>query len=522
MEDSLFIIRQKSNLLSISERKTCYNIFNEFKNDIISGLPKANLYFKKVAKALFNIGIVIVNSDKNLGLVLIDKETLIAKEETALQNGPYLFIKDFSSQSADQNSFLMEVYSSFINEIKSFSIKDKVKSNIPLKTLRFPKFYGMPKIHKDPWTIRSIFAAHSWMTTKLSAYLHSVFHEWLTTFQEQNRSHIVNSTKDFLLQWEKFAPTNADFSFADGNTEIYCVTADVEELYTNLKHNLIMEAVNYFGSYLKIDNAQLDLILKSTQVLFNYAFFTHGSKVYKQTEGIPMGTNAGPTLANLTLLYFGFFSSVQPKFLLCRFIDDILFAIRAPEAQATRTWSNIASRLFPQRSGLSLKITGQGHQVNFLDVEINTRKGQLSLYRKPMFSFNYVSARSKHPAHALKSWIKNEYYRIMLICNNPMDYYKSAQNFRYKLSHLHYEYWLTTIPAFSLLERKCLLTRASFKRSQQRSLKWIQWPYEGRGLLRCLLERVKTGFTYRRHLDFRNYREATTLNSNLLKECQYD
>jgi hypothetical protein len=54
MEDSLFIIRQKANLLSISERKTCYNIFNEFKTDISAGLPKANLYFRKVAKALLS------------------------------------------------------------------------------------------------------------------------------------------------------------------------------------------------------------------------------------------------------------------------------------------------------------------------------------------------------------------------------------------------------------------------------------------------------------------------------------
>ncbi len=52
---------------------------------------------------------------------------------------------------------------------------------------------------------------------------------------EKERNHIVNSTKDFLQQWEKFAPTN-------------------------LKHNLVLEAVNYFGSYLNIDNAQIDLL----------------------------------------------------------------------------------------------------------------------------------------------------------------------------------------------------------------------------------------------------------------------
>ncbi len=52
-----------------------------------------------------------------------------------------------------------------------------------------------------------------------------------------------------------------------------------------------------------------------------------------------------------------FFSSVQAGYLFCRYIDDIIFAIRAEKSKAISTWERIASKLFLSRSGLNLKLT---------------------------------------------------------------------------------------------------------------------------------------------------------------------
>jgi hypothetical protein len=519
MENSLQFIRKRFNLSDRIFRNIFTETLTSQWNVILPSLPKANMYFKKVKKELLKLNIVIVNSDKNLGLVLVDKKVLFLREVQALLKGPYELVISSNSTSYDS---LMNLFQEFLRDISKFpeSIRERIKSNVNLKLLKFPRFYGMPKIHKDPWSIRTIFAAHSWITTRLSSYLHSVYQDWLTLFKSQNRSHIVNSTKEFLQHWERFAPTENVTFRRNQETTIYCVTADVEELYTNLKHSLILEAIQYFGKYLALSSQELSYLLNLTQILFKYAYFNHDDRLYMQKDGIPMGTNAGPTLANLTLLYFGFFSSVQANYLFCRYIDDLFFAIRAEEPNAIRTWNNIASRLFPPRSGLSLKITGQGTRVSFLDVDVNTEKGTLSLYRKPMFSFNYVSARSKHPRHSLLSFVRNEYYRIMLICNNPCDYYINATEFRNKLLQLHYSIQDISIPAFSLSDRSFLLYREPQRSSSTTRNLWIPWPYEARGQLKPIMEVIKHRTSLHRKLDTRSLREAITLNLNILEECR--
>jgi hypothetical protein len=154
-----------------------------------------------------------------------------------------------------------------------------------------------------------------------------------------------------------------------------------------------------------------------------------------------------------------------------------------------------------------------------LDVEINSITGRLSLYRKPMFSFNYVSATSKHPRHALIAWIRNEFHRILLICNNPCDYYLNARNFRSKLLNLHYGLNDCIIPPFSQSDRIHLLTKKPMKLYKS-SLHWITWPYEAKGYLSTFLELVKSRSIRYNDLDTGSFREAITLNSNLLEECR--
>jgi hypothetical protein len=376
----------------------------------------------------------------------------------------------------------------------------------------------MPKIHKNPWSIRPIFAAHSWITTRISAYLHESYFLWLKLLENNGNSHVCYSTSDFLRRFESVFPTNEDFSFSSSQ-DIYFITADIEELYTNLKCTDILASIRFFGELLDIPNSQVNHLLSLTEILFSYSYFTHEDAVFQQINGIPMGTNAGPSLANLTLLRFGFFKCSQPNYFFTRYIDDILFAFRGTKSQALLTWNSLVSRLFSKFS-LQLKVTGSGHEVDFLDVHLNSRTGSIGLYRKPSFNFNYVHSKSKHPRHSLVSWVKNEFKRILTICNSPSEYYSAVNTFSRELLKLDYSQSLCKAPLFSLNERYLLLFGSKLKKKKIKQ-QWIPWPYELKGLLKPYLEKaLLRSMEYKGNPETLKIAEATTLNSSILTELQ--
>ncbi len=89
--------------------------------------------------------------------------------------------------------------------------------------------------------------------------------------------------------------------------------------------------------------------------------------------------NAREFRSKLIRLHYDISDILIPAYSQMGYIDDICFAIRAEKSKAISTWERIASKLFPSRFGLNLKLTGEGHKVSFLDVAIDTSKGILSL-----------------------------------------------------------------------------------------------------------------------------------------------
>ena len=199
--------------------------------------------------------------------------------------------------------------------------------SIKEKQDRLPTLYWLPKLHKRPYIARLIANSSSCTTTFLSKLLTSCLtafkKHWIRyydTVYERDGINYFWSIKNSNDVLNKFKSKNFQASTLS--------TYDFSTLYTTLPHHLIKDKL--------IDLTNRMFIRENTQYLVcneECAFFTSdvynnhnlwscqkfcdalvylldnisirfGTKLYRQTIGIPMGTNCAPLVADLFLSYY--------------------------------------------------------------------------------------------------------------------------------------------------------------------------------------------------------------------------
>ena len=145
--------------------------------------------------------------------------------------------------------------------------------------------------------------------------------------------------------------------------------------------------------------------------------FSFNNQMYKQLDGMAMGSPLGPALANI---FVGFHESrlfnntVKPG-VYFRYVDDT-FVIIGSELECDRFHVNL-NQLHP-----ALKFTAEKEQnntLNFLVVSVEKwGTGFLtSIYRKPTFTGQYIRWNSFSPKARKINLIKTLVHRALMICS---------------------------------------------------------------------------------------------------------
>ena len=219
--------------------------------------------------------------------------------------------------------------------ILCIDITAKFAVSIKEKQDRLPTFYWLPKLHKRPYKARFIANSSSCTTTVLSKLLTSCLtavkkKHWIRyydTVYERDGINYFWSIKNSNDVLNKFKSKN----FRASKLSTY----DFSKLYITLPHHLIKDKL--------IDLINRTFIRENTQYLAcneECAFFTSdvynnhnlwscqkvcdalvylldnifirfGTKLYRQTIGIPMGTNCAPLVADLFLFCYERFHEVS-------------------------------------------------------------------------------------------------------------------------------------------------------------------------------------------------------------------
>jgi hypothetical protein len=287
---------------------------------------------------------------------------------------------------------------------------------------QWPKFHCLPKLHKSGQVKgRPIAGQVNWITTPVSRILDHRLQKVMHQFPA-----ILPNSYTLVQDLMQFNSTNHI-----SNPNIWIITGDIESLYPNMNLDTLYSIID------RIDLTCTDLtryICKNSYILYN-------DLIYHQIHGIPMGTNAAVSLANI---YVGFlidrYILNNPLVLWYkRYIDD-LFILWKGDLSQWNSMQNSIQRLLgipihwddPSKTHgifLDLKITRSNYDGCFIT----------SIYQKPLNKYHYISPLSSHAPHMFSGFIKGELTRYARLSSNPFAYNHTKSLFYQRLVQRGYQ-----------------------------------------------------------------------------------
>lgn len=247
--------------------------------------------------------IIIKQADKGGTIVILDKEHYKKLVLEQLNNGH--FYREIEECEVSKT----------MNKIKRFT--KKFENHLTEKEMDYlvnfetknSNFYGLPKIHKSKelkdgmekinssyiklpqpgdLKLRPIVAGPSCPTQRLSNLIDIILKPLCDTIPS-----FIRDNMDFLNHLPKTVENNTTL-----------VSFDVTSLYTNIPHNLGLEAISF---WMDKQGHQIDqrfpkeLILEGLQLILENNHFFFDDKYYLQIKGTAMGTKVAPKYATLVL-----------------------------------------------------------------------------------------------------------------------------------------------------------------------------------------------------------------------------
>ena len=196
------------------------------------------------------------------------------------------------------------------------------------KVGKLPKLRGNPKIHKfkaPPFalkdlTFRPIIGGKETVLSGLSILLDKILQK-ITSF-------VPSKIKDSFDAIEKIS--DIDFSRFD------IVPFDARALYTHISISLVHKMLDFWLNNKETEKLFPDrfkngiFLHEGLEIIFTKNFFTFDGLIYRQEDGMAMGTNVAVSVADLSLGYLEIQAQLLPP-RWYRYIDDGLFTSQKNE-----------------------------------------------------------------------------------------------------------------------------------------------------------------------------------------------
>jgi len=433
--------------------------------------PRSNLTSadRRGLRKLRDMDVVVRPADKNLGVTIMTKDWYDAKIQQMVvhDHKSYRQVDSVPVSGVKQElrkmlvpaqvcpaplpTLFTKICEAIDPNLRSFMLSrawDKAKFSIP-------RFYLLPKLHKNPVKARPIVSSHSWVTTPVSQALDKLLQPLVALECPQ----VLRDTGHVIRKLEELPTRDATMLF----------TADVSSLYTSIPLKAVLEAITYFvdraarAGHLKdiwwwptgFHPGQVTTFLVKLMefVLYNNFFTIGNNKFYVQLIGFAMGTACAPTGANLFMAYieckYYLLYDVIPEDPLvyyCRFIDDIFGVWRGSRAQFDKFKTALAAS-YPVIK-LTWETSDATGAVPFLDLTIsfgsrwhNTGHVDLAVHRKRLNRYLYLPWSSGHPIAMKKAFLKGELIRFVRNSSNFEVFLRDVGIFASALQARGYPAW---------------------------------------------------------------------------------
>ena len=231
--------------------------------------------------------LVICRPDKGRGIVLLNHSDYIQKMEDILSDG-----SKFTFVGPPSYNTIFKTEDKINRTLKQFKdnsiITDDIYNSLYSSGSSYNILYGLPKVHKRDVPLRPILAAYNAPNFAIAKYLVPLLSDLASNQYTLNNS--ASFIPDILSQ----------------DSRLFMVSFDVQSLFTNVPltetidiiiNRLFPSDTSLFHSFDKHNFRKLlELAVADTHFIFN-------GNVYKQIDGMAMGSPLGPTFANIFMCF---------------------------------------------------------------------------------------------------------------------------------------------------------------------------------------------------------------------------
>ena len=401
-------------------------------------------HFAVIKQLRNNKEIVITKPDKGSGVVILDRTDYVNKMANILDDpstfsslGPCSTMDNTPKNETKLRNFLLGLS-------KSKNISWEIYKRIKPTGSQRPRLYGLPKIHKPGTPLRPILSMIGSAQHELAKWLSNV----LTPVLEHYSTNTIKDSFTFVK-----LINDSNFSYID-TKNCFLTSFDISSLFTKVP---LKETIDICADFLFSNPENSPSFTKSQFLeLMNWATssveFSFNDIMYRQVNGVAMGSPLGPILANIFVGYqesrlFDGSSSVRSELSDCseasdmsdvsgisnfsdvseyhecyrpvlykRYVDDT-FVIFSSKDEFEAFYARLNS-LHP-----ALNFTFEIEKENklpFLDVLVHKESAgfSTSLYRKPTFTGQYLRWDSFCPSSRKINLVKCLVQRATKICSN--------------------------------------------------------------------------------------------------------
>ena len=372
---------------------------------------KQNQFLHRTLKGLsLNKSIKVCRYDKSKDTVVFDSSDYFKKLDSIILDETKF--QEVRVVSDDDHPIIKnedKIKSFLYRNIKSY-IDEEVYDDISPSGSQPGKLYGLCKVHKNGNPMRPVISMIGTAEYKLAKYLDEFIKPNI------NVRHSVDSTSAFMDKLKVF-------EFKEGDK---LVSFDVCSLFTNVPLDetigLISDCV-YGNESKKVPPFPKKWFTKLLKFATS-GMFLYNNRIYKQVDGVAMGSPLGPSLANFFLGYLErtifnnaescVWGSINPKMYI-RYVDDI-FAVFDNNTPV----DSFLEHLNSQHPNIKFTIEEGTTSLPFLDTEIRITGDDFEswTYRKKTDTGVILNSSAVCPNNWKKGLILGALNRAKVICSS--------------------------------------------------------------------------------------------------------
>ena len=352
--------------------------------------------------------IIITKPDKGSGVVILNSQDYINKMDNIINDRTKFkhigCVKSFDATAKVELSFQRKMLRWVKCKYIDTSTYDLIR---PVGSQR-PKLYGLPKVHKNDCPLRPILSMVGSPQNGLAKFLVKTLTPVLNKFSK----YTLKDSFQFVDKLRLIPESQSKNSFM--------VSYDIKSLFTNIPLIEVIEIClqELYHSDLRHPEMPEFICKEMLHMAVLNVEFSFNNEMYKQIDGVAMGSPLGPILANIFVGYLEhkLFLRSKAPLVYHRYVDDtfVMFKNKIESASFLECLNSLHKNLkFTKEEELN-------NSLNFLDVCIQRSiDGELStkIYRKLNSEALYVPWTSFGPTKQKLGVLTGMVKRFTRLCS---------------------------------------------------------------------------------------------------------